>query len=52
MFILVGFQESIAFFARKVKGTVAFFCGLFLIVVNFKLFGILFQFYGIYEYFK
>ena len=52
MIVLVGFQESLAFFARKIKGSISFFCGMFLIVINFKFIGILFQFYGIYEFFK
>jgi hypothetical protein len=45
-------SESAMFFGRKIKGTLSFFCGLFLIISNFKIFGILFQFYGIYEFFK
>ena len=52
MYLLVGFYESLMFFGRKIKGTIAFICGLVFIVVGIKFFGILFQVYGVYEFFK
>jgi hypothetical protein len=40
------------FFGRKIKGTIGFMCGLVFIITGVKLIGIIFQVYGIYEFFK
>jgi hypothetical protein len=40
------------FFSRKIKGSIGFICGLVFIVVGVKFVGVLFQAYGVYEFFK
>jgi hypothetical protein len=49
---MAGFSGTLVFFGRKIKGTISFLCGLVFIVTGVKFIGILFQVYGIYEFFK
>ena len=51
-YILVGFKETVFFFGRRIKGSIAMFFGLFFIAINLKLLGVLFQLYGVWEFFK
>lgn len=48
--ILIGPQKTLAFFARKhkLKGSIAFFFGLFLIMMRWALVGFLVELYGIF----
>lgn len=48
--ILIGYQKTFAFFARKqkLKGTAAFFAGLFLILIRWAFVGFLVELYGIF----
>lgn len=50
--LIAGATEALMFFSRKVKGSIAFFIGLILIISNFKTFGVVFQLYGAFEFFK
>ena len=52
LYLLVGFYDSIVFFGKKIKGTIGFICGLVFIVIGVKFIGVLFQAYGVYEFFK
>ena len=52
LYILVGLQETIMFFGRKIKGSIALIIGLVFIVTGFKFIGTCVQIYGIYEFFK
>ena len=55
MYLLVGLWESILFYSKKPKGTISFVIGLVFIVTGItlvKFVGIIFQMYGLYEYFK
>ena len=52
LYILVGFQETIMFFGRRIKGTIALIAGLVFIGIRFKILGTLFQLYGVYDFFK
>ena len=52
LYILVGLQETIMFFGRKIKGSIALIIGLVFIVTGFKFIGACIQIYGIYEFFK
>ena len=40
------------FFAKKIKGSIALFCGLVFIVIGLKFIGVPLQIYGVYEFFK
>jgi hypothetical protein len=48
--IIIGPQKTLLFFARrqKLKGTAAFFMGLFLILMRWALIGFLVELYGIF----
>jgi len=48
--IIIGPQKTLAFFARKqkLKGTAAFFLGLFLILMRWALVGFMVELYGIF----
>jgi len=48
--IIIGPQKTLVFFARrqKLKGTAAFFGGLFLILIKWPLIGFLVELYGIF----
>ncbi|CZR63897.1 probable protein GOT1 [Phialocephala subalpina] len=48
--IIIGPQKTLAFFARrqKLKGTAAFFLGLFLILMRWALVGFIVELYGIF----
>ena len=50
--ILVGVSETVMFFARKIKGSLALIIGLIFIVIKWKFIGTICQLYGIYEFFK
>ena len=52
LFILVGFTETIMFFGRKIKGSLALFIGLIFIIIKWKFIGSICQIYGIYQFFK
>lgn len=52
LYLLVGAVQLGSIFTKKVKGTIAYFLGLFLIVSNYKFFGVLAQSYAVYEFFK
>ena len=52
LYILVGLQESIMFFGRKIKGSIALIIGLVFIITGFKFIGACIQIFGIYEFFK
>lgn len=52
LYILVGLSETIMFFAKKIKGSIALFCGLVFIVTGIKYIGVPLQIYGVYEFFK
>ena len=52
LYILVGMKETIMFFARKIKGSIALIIGLVFIVTGLKFIGACVQIYGIYEFFK
>lgn len=47
--IIIGPQKTLAFFARKqkLKGTAAFFLGLFLIIMRWAFIGFFVELYGI-----
>ena len=49
LYILVGMKETIMFFARKIKGSIALIIGLVFIVTGLKFIGACVQIYGIYE---
>jgi hypothetical protein len=51
--IIIGPQKTALFFARKqkLKGTAAFFLGLFLILMRWPFFGFLIELYGIFVLF-
>jgi hypothetical protein len=55
MYLLVGLWESLMFYSKKPKGSISFVIGLVFIVTGMsfvKLIGVIFQIYGLYEYFK
>jgi uncharacterized membrane protein len=52
LYMLVGLSETIMFFARKIKGSIALACGLVFIITGIKFIGVLIQLYGVYEFFK
>ena len=52
LYFLVGITDMTLIFSKKLKGTGAFFSGLFLIIIGWKLFGVIFQGYAVYEFFK
>ncbi len=52
LYILVGLQETLFFFAKKIKGSIALIIGLVFIVTGLKFIGACVQIYGIYEFFK
>ena len=52
LYVLVGLSETIMFFAKKIKGSIALFCGLVFIVIGLKFIGVPLQIYGVYEFFK
>ena len=52
LIILVGINETIMFFMRKIKGAIALFIGFIFIIIGLKLVGVVFQVYGIYQFFK
>lgn len=49
---MVGMVQMTGIFTRKIRGTIAYFLGFFLIVINFKLIGVVLQGYAVYEFFK
>ena len=52
LYILVGLQETLFFFSKKIKGSIALIIGLVFIVTGLKFIGTCIQIYGIYEFFK
>jgi hypothetical protein len=55
MYLLVGLWESLMFYSKKPKGTISFIIGLVFIVTGMaivKFIGVIFQVYGLYEFFK
>ena len=52
LYILVGLQETLFFFSKKIKGSIALIIGLVFIVTGLKFIGTCVQIYGIYEFFK
>ena len=52
LFPVIGLAETLLFFQRKIKGSICFFVGLVFIITNVTFIGILFQIFGIYEFFK
>jgi len=52
LYLLLGLIQMTAIFNKKIKGTVAYFVGFFLIIISFKVIGVIIQLYSIYEFFK
>lgn len=52
LYLLLGLVKMTSIFNKKIKGTVAYFIGFFLIIIGFKVIGVLIQLYSIYEFFK
>ena len=50
--ILVGAKETIMFFLRKIKGSLALLIGLIFIVIKWRFIGGICQLFGLYEFFK
>ena len=52
LYVLVGLSETIMFFAKKIKGSIALICALVFLVIGLKYLGVPLQIYGVYEFFK
>ena len=50
--MLLGTFQMMGIFSKKLRGTIAYFLGFLLIVLNYKVFGVVIQLYSIYEFFK
>ena len=50
--ILVGVSETVMFFARKIKGSLALIIGLIFIIIKWKFVGTIIQLYGIFQFVK
>lgn len=50
--MLVGALQMSLIFTKKIRGTIAYFVGFILLILNYKLFGVVIQMYAIYEFFK
>ena len=52
IWVLAGFKETLMFFARHIKSTLAIIIGLIFIIIKWKFVGCIIQLYGILQFVK
>ena len=52
IWVLAGFSETLMFFARHIKSTLALIIGLIFIIIKWKFVGTIIQLYGIFQFVK
>ena len=52
IWVLAGFKETLMFFARHIKSTLAIIIGLIFIIIKWKFVGAIIQLYGIFQFVK
>ena len=52
IWVLAGFSETLMFFARHIKSTLALIIGLIFIIIKWKMIGAIIQLYGIFQFVK